>query len=136
MGGGPDGHAGGSEGHQGQPRAYEIHFERHFERLADEHDEAARARSQTTPCGQLLPLRHRGLAAHYPLTVQPAVWRSKNCAINRALISRVPLIPHFDKPAFSRIPKNCEPQIVVEMFQEFVKRRVCQNGGGVAHGWH
>jgi hypothetical protein len=48
--------------------------------------------------------------------------------------SRVPLIPHFDKPAFSRIPKNCEPQIVVEMFEEFVKRRVCQNGGGVAHG--
>jgi hypothetical protein len=47
----------------------------------------------------------------------------------------VPLIPHFDKPAFSRIPKNCEPQIVVEMFEEFVKRRVCQNGGGVAHGW-
>jgi hypothetical protein len=24
---------------------------------------------------------------------------------------------------------------VVEMFEEFVKRRVCQNGGGVAHGW-
>jgi hypothetical protein len=38
--------------------------------------------------------------------------------------SRVPLLPHFDKPAFSRIPKNCEPQIVVEMFEEFVKRRV------------
>jgi hypothetical protein len=43
--------------------------------------------------------------------------------------------PHFDKPAFSRIPKNCEPEIVVEMFEEFVKRQVCQNWGGVAHAW-
>ncbi len=48
------------------------------------------------------------------------------------VFSRVPLLPHFDKPAFSRIPENCEPQIVVEMFEEFVKRRVCQMG----EEWH
>ncbi len=40
-----------------------------------------------------------------------------------------------DKPAFSRIPWNCEPQIMVVMFEEFVKRQVCQNWGGVAHVW-
>jgi hypothetical protein len=42
---------------------------------------------------------------------------------------RVPLLPSFEKPGFSRIPLNCEPRIIVEMFDEFVKRRVCQNWG-------
>ncbi len=49
--------------------------------------------------------------------------------------SRVPLLPHFDKPAFSRIPQTFQPRFVVHNFWEFVKRQVCQNGGGVAHGW-
>ena len=49
-------------------------------------------------------------------------------------IRRVPLLPHFDKPAFSRIHQTFQPRFVVHNFGEFVKRRVCQNGGGVAHG--
>jgi hypothetical protein len=67
MGGGPEGHAGGSEGHQGQPRAHEIHFER----LAEEHDEAARAVKQRR-AGSRFRYRRKGLAAHYPRTVQDA----------------------------------------------------------------
>ena len=42
MGRGSEGHAGGGEGRQGQPRAHETHCER----LAEEHDEAARAVKQ------------------------------------------------------------------------------------------
>jgi hypothetical protein len=35
---------------------------------------------------------------------------------------------------FHEFPKIVNHKIVVEMFEEFVKRRVCKNGGGVAHG--
>ena len=45
---------------------------------------------------------------------------------------RVPLVPHFDKPAFSGFSKN-EPQTVVEMFGKILKRPLCQNRGLVAH---
>ncbi len=50
-------------------------------------------------------------------------------------IRRVPLPPHFDKPAFSRIPQTFQPWFVVHNFREFVKRQVCKNRGGVAHVW-
>jgi hypothetical protein len=51
---------------------------------------------------------------------------------DRSNIRRVPLLPHFDKPAFSRMHQTFQPRFVVHNFGEFVKRRVCQNGGGVA----
>ena len=49
--------------------------------------------------------------------------------------SRVPLIPNFDKPAFSRFSQNGEPRFVVEIVGKIVKRQVCQKEGRVAHAW-
>jgi len=49
---------------------------------------------------------------------------------------RVPLLPLFDKPAFSRFSQHGEPQIGIEIVGKIVKRRVCQKGGGVAHAWY
>ena len=40
-------------------------------------------------------------------------------------------LPFLDKPAFSQIPWNCGPQIVMEIFEEFVNRKICQQGCGV-----
>ncbi len=51
-----------------------------------------------------------------------AAW---NIDQNGACISRRRLVPILDKPAFSRIPLNSEPRIVVEIFGKFVKRQVC-----------
>ncbi len=48
--------------------------------------------------------------------------------------SRRQLVPILDKPAFSRIPLNSEPRIVVKIFGKFVKRQVCSKWGLVADG--
>jgi hypothetical protein len=43
--------------------------------------------------------------------------------------------PHFGhKPAYSRIPLNSEPRIVVKIFAKFVKMRVCPKWGLVTDG--
>jgi hypothetical protein len=44
-----------------------------------------------------------------------------------SLTSRLQLTPVLDKPAFSRIPLNSEPRIVVKIFGKFVK--FVKNGG-------
>jgi hypothetical protein len=43
--------------------------------------------------------------------------------------SRRQLTPILDKPAFSRIHRNLEPRIVVEIFGKFVKKQVCPKWG-------
>jgi hypothetical protein len=65
MGRGSEGHAGRSESRQGQPRMHETHFER----LADEHDEAARAVKQRR-AGSRFRYRRRRQAHHCLQTTQ------------------------------------------------------------------